>query len=53
MSKVEMYAVMHGHVQGVFFRETTRRQASELEIVGTVKNLPDGTVEIYVVFVAH
>ena len=34
-------AVVHGRVQGVFFRATTRKVARELELSGTVRNLPD------------
>lgn len=44
---VEMHAIVHGHVQGVCFRATTRDHAKQLHIAGTVKNMPDGTVEIY------
>ncbi len=36
-----------GRVQGVFFRENTRKQAIELGIRGAVKNLPSGGVEIF------
>jgi acylphosphatase len=32
-------------VQGVFFRDTTRREASTRGVAGWVSNLPDGTVE--------
>ena len=35
-----------GYVQGVFFRETTRKVARKLGLTGYVKNLPDGTVYI-------
>lgn len=35
-----------GRVQGVFFREYTRRTAQKLGITGWVKNCPDGSVEI-------
>lgn len=38
-------AIVHGRVQGVFFRDTTRRQAASRNIAGWVRNLPDGTVE--------
>jgi acylphosphatase len=34
-----------GRVQGVFFRDFTRRQAHVLGLTGYVRNLPDGTVE--------
>ena len=34
-----------GQVQGVFFRDSTRRKAEELGLAGWVKNLPDGKVE--------
>jgi len=37
--------VVHGHVQGVFFRDTTRRQATARDVAGWVRNNPDGTVE--------
>lgn len=33
--------IVHGRVQGVFFRATTRKVARELELTGTVRNLPD------------
>jgi acylphosphatase len=32
-------------VQGVFFRDTTRRRAVELGVSGWVRNNPGGTVE--------
>lgn len=44
---VEIHAIARGSVQGVGFRATTRRIASEMKIKGSVKNKPDGTVEIY------
>ena len=31
-----------GKVQGVFFRESTKGEASKMGIVGKVKNLPNG-----------
>ncbi|MDE2971052.1 MAG: acylphosphatase [Acidobacteriota bacterium] len=38
--------VVSGLVQGVGFRWTAQRVARSLDIAGTVRNLPDGTVEI-------
>ena len=38
-------AVVHGSVQGVFFRDTTRREAESRGVAGWVANRPDGTVE--------
>ena len=35
-----------GHVQGVFFRETTRREALRLGVTGHAINRPDGSVEV-------
>ena len=32
-------ATVHGRVQGVFFRASTRKVARELELSGTVRNL--------------
>ena len=34
-----------GRVQGVFFRDSCRRQAVAASVAGTVRNLPDGGVE--------
>jgi len=39
------HVVISGHVQGVFFRDRTRREASRLGVAGWVRNCPDGTVE--------
>jgi acylphosphatase len=35
-----------GRVQGVGFRYTTKKLASEFDVTGWVKNLPDGRVEL-------
>lgn len=40
-----IHAIVHGRVQGVFFRETTRQQAINLYLSGWVRNLTSGTVE--------
>jgi acylphosphatase len=37
--------VIHGHVQGVFFRDTMRRRAEARGVNGWVTNRGDGTVE--------
>jgi acylphosphatase len=37
--------VVHGRVQGVFFRDETRRRARSLGVAGWVENRPDGAVE--------
>jgi acylphosphatase len=39
-------AVVHGRVQGVFFRDFTRGHAISLGLTGYVRNLPNGTVEM-------
>jgi acylphosphatase len=37
---------IEGRVQGVWFRESTRREAEALGIRGYAKNLPDGSVQV-------
>lgn len=36
---------VHGRVQGVFFRDTTRREAGRRGVAGWATNRSDGTVE--------
>ena len=38
-------AVVHGQVQGVFYRDSCRTEARRLGLAGFVRNLDDGTVE--------
>jgi acylphosphatase len=42
---VRRRVVVHGLVQGVFFRDTVRRHAQSRGVAGWVRNNPDGTVE--------
>jgi acylphosphatase len=37
--------VVHGLVQGVFFRDSCRREARSRQVAGWVRNNDDGTVE--------
>ncbi|HSM58014.1 MAG TPA: acylphosphatase [Candidatus Sulfomarinibacteraceae bacterium] len=39
-------AKVYGRVQGVFFRDTTRREAHQRDIHGWVRNEPDGSVRV-------
>lgn len=39
---------VYGHVQGVNFRVSARRQAERLALTGMVRNEPDGSVAIEV-----
>ncbi len=43
----EVHAIVSGRVQGVGYRATVRHHASQFGIAGTVRNLPDGTVEVH------
>ncbi len=42
-----LHILVIGRVQGVGFRACVRRIASDMNIRGTVMNLPDGKVQIY------
>jgi acylphosphatase len=37
--------LVHGHVQGVFFRDSVRHEAESAGVAGWVRNRADGTVE--------
>ncbi len=41
-----LVARVYGHVQGVFFRDTTRRHAQQRDVTGWVRNERDGTVQV-------
>jgi acylphosphatase len=43
--RVRARVVVRGRVQGVWFRESTRRKALELGVGGWVRNSDDGSVE--------
>lgn len=40
---------IRGRVQGVFFRAWTQEMGRSMGLAGTVRNLPDGSVEAHVV----
>ncbi len=45
----QLKATIHGRVQGVFFRQTTRQEAQRLGLTGWVKNEWNGTVSVVAV----
>lgn len=45
MGEIRMHVLVSGRVQGVWFRDSTRREAGRLGVRGWVANLPDGRVE--------
>jgi acylphosphatase len=47
-NRIELHAIIHGDVQGVWFRATTMHYAQQLKLEGIVRNCPDGTVEMFV-----
>jgi acylphosphatase len=42
---VRRRVIVHGDVQGVFFRDTARQQAQDARVSGWVRNRGDGAVE--------
>lgn len=45
MGNKRIHVLVHGRVQGVFFRDYTRREAQRLGLRGWVRNLATGSVE--------
>ena len=45
MSKVRVELKIHGRVQGVFYRQSTKETAVRLRLTGWARNCPEGSVE--------
>lgn len=46
MDNIRAHLIIEGRVQGVWFRDSTRREAARLGLYGWVKNRFDGGVEL-------
>ncbi len=46
MAVIRVRVVVEGRVQGVFYRDSCRREAQRLGVSGWVRNRPDGSVEV-------
>ena len=46
-ARIARSVVICGRVQGVFFRDTMRREANRHRVGGWVRNCPDGTVQAH------
>jgi acylphosphatase len=45
VTNIRVRLIIKGRVQGVWFRDSTRKEALKLGVSGWVKNRPDGHVE--------
>lgn len=45
-TRVRVRLRVSGRVQGVFYRQSTSIEAARLGLAGSVRNLPDGSVEV-------
>lgn len=43
--KLSVHVIIHGSVQGVWFRANTKQKAEQLDLTGWVRNTSDGCVE--------
>jgi acylphosphatase len=46
MDNTRVRLIIEGRVQGVWFRESTRKEAERLGVHGWVRNMREGTVEV-------
>jgi acylphosphatase len=46
MGNIRVRLIIEGRVQGVFFRDSTRKEAARIGVSGLVRNRPEGTVEV-------
>lgn len=51
--KVRRRLLVEGRVQGVFYRDTCRRQAQQAGLAGWARNRADGAVEVVIEGEAH